>query len=117
MNNDRSVVIENLLNFSRPLDELQRQLSGFDWDFEGVPVVLHRDHIVRVLRRYLNAELTASMVEQWANLLEGREDLCFDGKHEKWITETVHELANPLLTARLEAARARELIEGLGWEA
>lgn len=77
MNNDRSTVIETLLNFSRPLDELQRQLSGFDWDFEGVPIVLHPDHIVHVLGRYLSGELTASMVERWANLIEGREDLSY----------------------------------------
>jgi len=110
MNNNRSTVIENLVNFSRPLDELQRQLSGFDWDFEGVPIVLTLDHIVRVLRRYLSDELTTSMVEQWANLVEGREDLSFDNKHEKWITATIYELANPVLTARLGIQRARELI-------
>jgi hypothetical protein len=115
MSNDRSTVIETLLNFSRPLNELQRQLRGFDWDFEGVPIVLHPDHIVRVLRRYLSGELTASIVEQWANLIEGREDLRFDSKHEKWITDTVYELANPVLTAPLEITRARELIaEGEG---
>jgi hypothetical protein len=115
MNNDRSTVIENLVNFSRPLDELQRQLSGFDWDFEGVPIVLNLDHIVHVLRRYLSGELTASMVERWANLIEGREDLSFDNEHEKWITATIYELANPVLTAQLEIKRARELIaEGQG---
>jgi hypothetical protein len=110
MNNDRSAVIENLLNFSRPLDELRRQLSGFEWDFDGVPIVLYPDHIVQVLRRYLSGELNASMVEMWANLIEGREDLTFDGKHEKWLTDTVYELANPVLTTRLEITRARELI-------
>ena len=110
MNNDRSAVIENLLDFSRPLDELQRQLGGFDWDFEGVPIVLHPAHIVHVLGRYLSGELTASLVERWANLIEGREDLSFDSKHEKWITDTIYELANPALTARLEITRARELV-------
>lgn len=110
MNNDRSTIIELLLSFSRPLDELQRQLSGFDWDFEGVPIVLHPDHIAHVLRRYLSGELTAAMVERWANLIEGREDLSFDSKHEKWIRDTVYELANPVLTAQLEIPRARELI-------
>ena len=115
MNNDRSTVIENLVNFSRPLGELQRQLSGFDWDFEGAPIVLNLNHIVQVLWRYLSGELTASMVEQWANMLEGREDISFDNKYEKWITATIYELANPVLTAPLEIKRARELIaEGRG---
>jgi hypothetical protein len=50
------------------------------------------------------------MVERWANLIEGREDISFEGKHEKWIAETVYELANPALTAQLDITRARELI-------
>lgn len=38
-----------------------------------------------------------------------------DSKHEKWITDTVYEFANPVLTAPLEITRARELIaEGEG---
>jgi hypothetical protein len=110
MNNDRSTVIENLVNFSRPLDELQQQLSGLDWDFEGAPIVLTLDHIVHVLRRYLSGELTACMVEQWANLIEGREDISFDNMHEKCMAATIYELANPVLTAGLEIKRARELI-------
>ena len=110
MNNERSIVVENLLNFSRPLDELQRQLSSFDWDFEGITTVLHSEHIVQVLRRYLSGELTASMVEQWANLIEGREDISFDINNEKWVTDTIYELANPVLATPLEIARARELI-------
>jgi hypothetical protein len=110
MNNDRSIVIENLLNFSSPLDELQRQLSIFDWDFEGIPTVLLPKHIAHVLRRYLSGELTASMVEQWANLIEGREDIRFEIKHEKWAKDTVYELANPVLITPLEITRARELI-------
>jgi hypothetical protein len=110
MNNDRSSAIENLLNFSRPLDELHRKLSDFEWDFDGVPIVLRPEHIVHVLRRYLCGELHPSMVERWANLIEGREDISFEGKHEKWIAETVYELANPALTAQLDITRARELI-------
>lgn len=110
MNNDRSVVIENLLNLSSPLDDLRQQLSSFDWDFEGVAVVLNRHHVMDVLSRYLSGELTAAIVEQWANLLEGREDISFDRMHEKWIADTIFELANPVLTARLDMTRARELI-------
>ena len=108
--NNRATVIENLIHFSLPLDELQRQARDFDWDFEGLPIVLTLNHIVHVLDRYLCGELTASIVEQWANLIEGREDISFDEMHEEWIAATIHELANPLLTAQLEAKRARELI-------
>lgn len=110
MNNDRSVVVENLINLSRPLDDLRQQLSSFDWDFEGVAIVLNRHHVVNVLSRYLRGELTAIIVEQWANLLEGREDISFDRIHEKWIADTIYELANPVLTARLNMTRAHELI-------
>lgn len=107
MSDERLTVVQVLLDFSRPLDEVQQQLSGFGWDFEGVPAVLHPDHIVDVLQRYLRGELTASTVERWGDLIEGREDISF---HSEWLTQTVHEITNPILHDLLDVTRARALI-------
>lgn len=114
MKNDRIAIIGELLNLSRPVDELQRAVGDLDWDYEGAPVVLNREHILHALRRHLRGEIEAPEIERWANLMEGRDDIIFESGHEKWIADSVFELANPILTNPLTLSRADELIAEAG---
>jgi hypothetical protein len=84
-----------------------------DWDYEGDGVELTRRHLSAVLQRYLQAVLSARDVEVWANLIEAREDVCFDANYEREIEEVLYELANPTLTQPLDRSRASSLIKTL----
>lgn len=59
-----------------------------------------------VLERYANGELSDRDVENWANLVEGREDIQVE-ENDK---EVLFELANPELTQQLSRARALEIL-------
>lgn len=102
-----------LVEFSHSPDVLGLRISEFDWDYDGVPVELTRAHLVDVLRRYIDRKLLAGDVEHWANLIEGREDICFEHDSEEQVDEALHRLANPGLTYPLSEFSANEIIENL----
>ncbi len=93
-----------------PVLQLQRAMGELDWDYQGAPVVLNREHILNVLCRHLTGEVDASAIELWANLIESREDIIFENGREKWVANAVFELANPLLTEPLTLRRVSELV-------
>jgi hypothetical protein len=109
-NSARRSAVQALLEMSEPLDSVFQRLQHFGWDYEGVPVLLERKHLVRALQKYLGGELMAADIEKWANGIEGREDIDFEEQYEGVIDETLYELANPLLTMQLEKLRAQALI-------
>ena len=110
---DRLVVVRELLELSKPLEEIMAQLAVMDWDYEGDGVVLTRKHLVTVLQRYLRDELSDSDIESWANQIEGREDIQFEAGCEQGIEDVLYELANPALTQPLDRASAEVLLEKL----
>lgn len=113
MNKARLEVMTALVEFSWSLALLDSSVRGFDWDYEGNPIELNREHLIDVLQRYLNKELMASDVENWANLLEGREDINFESGAEDLVDETLYQLANPDLTTPLTEGLAKNLIGNL----
>lgn len=98
---DRHTVLRDLVEFAKPIDELRDALAVFPWDFRDIPLTMTADHIRRVIERYLKGELSAQHVEDWANLIEGREDIAFRSRDAETLHEIIYELANPLLTEAL----------------
>ena len=110
---DRLKLVQNLLSFSMPLHETMTQLAAMGWDYEGMPVTLTGAHLDSVLRRYLAGQLSAADVGNWANLIEGRDDIVFEPGCADRIDDMVYELANPILTQPLDASTASTLLAGL----
>lgn len=107
---DRYVALHDLLDFARPIRELRGLLAFHEWDFDGPPLVVDRGHFRRVLERYLNGDLSIRDIEDWANLIEGREDIAFESGNEELLREIVYELANPELAEQLSNQRARKIV-------
>jgi hypothetical protein len=110
----RKQLVAELLKGERPPSEILPALSRFGWDSERPLVTLTSTHVAEVLRRYLQGTLTASQVEEWANAVEGREDVDYIGEEGDVLREAVHELANPLLTRELSPATAQDWLIRLG---
>lgn len=108
---ERHLVLRNLLEFAKPLDELRSSLATFGWDFRDIPLTMTSDHLNNVIGRYLKGELSAQQVEDWANIVEGREDISLRPKDAQLLHDIVYELANPKLTEELSHKRAREMID------
>jgi len=95
-----------------PLDSVREELSTFPWDSEEPLFTLRREHVERILDRYLTGELSAAEVEAWAEALEVRDDIGFadDGPT---LQNAIFSLANPSVNGALTPDRAHELLERL----
>jgi len=106
---DRVRLIAQLLRYEQPLPHVLSDLAVYGWDSDGPLAELKSSHIRSALHRYLQAELSAAQVEEWANAIECREDIAYEPS--SLVGETIFELANPELTPPLNQERARELLQ------
>ncbi|WDE11745.1 hypothetical protein [Thalassomonas haliotis] len=104
---NRFNTLTSLINFNKPISELSEELSKLDWDYEGTPLVVSGTDIKRVLQLYLDGECTAKELEDWANLIECREDLEFE---EELIEEIIYKLSNPVLEGEVTIESCSKLL-------
>ena len=105
--------LRDLVEFSKPLHEISQSLSHFSWDFEGEPFVIEQVHLQLVLNRFIKGDCTAIELEEWANLIECREDLEFPENADETLSAIIHQLANPALHGELTLAYCARLLESL----
>jgi len=92
MNN--RTILASLVRFDRPLAELESAVADLDAGTQPVATLTRKD-IAGVVRRYLAGLLDAAEVEHWANLIECREDVEFEPRHEPVVADAIFDLANP----------------------
>jgi len=92
--NRRQQLLQALLTFDEPLNLIAQELSQLEWDHEGEPVLVAPLHIVSILNRFLSNQLNAKQVEEWANMIECREDLDYESENQKQLEQVIYELAN-----------------------
>lgn len=109
-NDHRMSVVRELLEQTRPLGQTIHALSLFDWDYEGPKLVLSKSHLENALEKFINGNLSAAEIENWANSIEGREDIEYKRDEADQIDSALFELANPLLTQELNFVRAQQLL-------
>lgn len=90
-----------------------KRLSILPWDSDDELVVLKRRQITSMLQRYLEGELSAQEVEDWADAIEGREDIGYEVSYEGLVLQAIIDLANPILSEQLTPQFAQEWIEKL----
>lgn len=105
---NRTETLTALLKYDRNLKEISSKLKNYEWDSDEELVTIKKEHVQKILERFLASELSAENVEEWANLVEGRDDISFSNEI---LTDTIFELANPLLTEELTKLRAEQLIK------
>ena len=108
MNETRSLLLQELLHFTRPVADVVLNLSDFGWDSDEELVTLQADHVAAVLSRFLSGEIESHDVEDWANAIECREGI---GMHlDSPVADVLHALANPSLTYPLTKHSAIEQV-------
>ena len=106
----RLAIVNDLIELTKPLDEIKTKLAEMGWDYDGAGVELKRRHLTAALQRFLQNSLSAKEIEFWANLIENREDVRPESHHEAQVEEVLHQLANPSLTQPLDRESALALI-------
>ncbi len=112
MKNHREI-LSTLLQFQSDLRSIESNLSSLEWDSVEI-ITLSKDHLINVLERYLSSNLSAQDVENWANLIEGRDDIAYAENQEDLVKKSITELANPILYGVLTPEIAENIIKLLG---
>ena len=102
---ERDVLLRQLVERRRPVDEVVRDLAQFSWDAPVALVSVEPQHVVAVLDQYAKGRMTAAEVEEWADALEVRDDV--DAPPQ--VREALFRLANPALGYELSASTIEEI--------
>ena len=107
---NKASILLDLLHFKNNIDTLRNMLSQIDFDSETELVSMSRDDIVEILQRSLDKKISFLGLEEWANLIECREDIGFDDEKTQ---EMIFKLANPYLYGKLDEGHVRSDIKEL----
>jgi hypothetical protein len=105
---DRTQVLQDLLMLRTPVPEAAQRLKEIPWDSDVGLVTLTRTDGRRLLDAYLDGSLGDEAVEQWANAIEGRDDIEMEEGYEALLKDFVFELATPEITRRITRSTATE---------
>ncbi|RWC50776.1 MAG: hypothetical protein EOS55_02340 [Mesorhizobium sp.] len=103
----RRSIIRSLVELDQPVTELKTLLAPLPWDYPKPLVRLTYDHIRSVLLRFLAGNLEAKDVEEWADLVEMRDDIEFA---EERTQEVIHMLSTPQIHFPIDGQLARLLL-------
>ena len=96
---NKTSILLDLVYFKNNIDTLKNMLSQIGFDSETELVSMSRDDIVEILQRSLDKKISFLEIEEWANLIECREDIGFEDEKTQ---EMVFKLANPYLYGELD---------------
>jgi hypothetical protein len=94
---DRRALLAALVRYELPVEPVLNQLASLPWDSTEEMVRIGVSDIVAILNRFIDGELSAEQVTEWADLLEVRDDVGIDPRHGNALREIVFRLANPNL--------------------
>ena len=96
---NKTSILLDLVYFKNNIDTLKNMLSQIGFDSEIELVSMSRDNIVEILQRILDKKISFLEIEEWANLIECREDIGFEDEKTQ---EMIFKLANPYLYGELD---------------
>lgn len=113
--NRRAEILEQLVRYEVPTEPLVRELRGFGWDWNCEPLlILRKEHLIRIIDRFLAGEISGAELHQWAENLELREDVAFEDTDADMIDSVFFRLAVPEINEPLTPEVVRNLRRELG---
>lgn len=90
----RTSLLNELLFLKRDLNQISQELKRFEWDSEEELVILDKDVLANLLNGFLTKNYSFDVLEDWANLVECREDIEYEEQNLELIKEILGALAN-----------------------
>jgi hypothetical protein len=103
----RQEAVADVVHRRRPLIEAVMTLRRYPWDCEEELVELGPNVLRSALTDFLAGFISAADLEDWANAVEGRDDIAFV---PSGVVDVVAALANPLLYEPLTRETALQLL-------
>ena len=92
-------ILLNLINFAKDMSAIKSDLAKIGFDSELELVTITQNTIANILNRVVDKEISYDLLEEWANLIECREDI---GYEDEILQEIIFELANPCLYGEID---------------
>lgn len=109
--NIRIALVKELANYEKPINETLEKLSKFEWDFDGQSYLMKTEILKCVLQRYIAGAVSEGNLEDWANALEGREDIKYANPKKDIVKEIIYELANPTLVGKVNVKKCNNYLK------
>lgn len=94
----RIEIAKDIVSFNGNLSQLHKELSGYSWDLEDPILQISTSDILNILRKAITGEIDFIELENWANLIECRDDFSFQNDG---LQEIIFQLANPILNGNI----------------
>lgn len=106
----RKQILLEIFNVEGDLTKLQNEIHEFPWDSEIPFLIVNKDDLAKTIQKFVLSDTLFLEVENWANLLECRDDVQYEPEELK---EYIFELANPYLNGEITKERLQEIINKL----
>jgi len=87
---NRQQALKQILEFGVEREQAFSALVTFAWDPDFCAVKVSTDNLALVLTKYIDGEITAEQLEQWANIIECRDEFDYSA-----IEGYIYALAEP----------------------
>ena len=114
MSRTRTEALRALVDYRLPIEPVLGELRAFGWDSAQDLAVLEGEDILKLLRRYLDGELTAEQVVDWADLVECREDIGYPEGQQDVLSHAIFQLANPDINGGITPELVKQIQRDLG---
>jgi len=113
----RRRALHDLISLDRSIPELKLELANFGWDTDQVIAELDIRSILFVFGKAIRNEVTCSDLEEWAEMIESREDIHIDQRDDGILQQIIFELANADIVVPVDDEHINEwirVLEALG---
>ena len=73
-------ILLNLINFAEDMNAIKSDLAKIGFNSESELVTITENTIANILNRVVYKEISYNLLEEWANLIECREDIGYEGE-------------------------------------
>ena len=107
-------ILLNLINFSKNISAIKSDLAKIGFNSESELVTITKNTIANILNRVIDKEISYDLLEEWANLIECREDI---GYEDEILQEIIFELANPCPYGEIDEEKICMILDKIkcGW--
>lgn len=106
----RKQILLEIFNVEGDLAKLQNEIIEYHWDSEIPFLIVSKGDLAKTIQKFIISDTLFLEVENWANLLECRDDIRYEPEELK---EYIFELANPYLNGEITKERLQDIINEL----
>ena len=107
-------ILLNLINFTKDISAIKSDLAKIGFDSESELVTITQNTITNILNRVVDKEISYELLEEWANLIECREDIGYEDEILQEII--IFELANPCLYGEIDERKICMILDEIKYE-